>query len=216
MRFDRFQSGHTFNHFETVGWHQQGFRGRVVAMVGPSDPLHQPFDVFRRSDLDHQIDIPPVNAKVQGTGADNRPQITTHHGRFDLLALRAIKAAVVNADGQTLIIGEPQVVKEDLGLRAGVVKNERGFVFLDLLQNGRDCVFGTTPGPGRCLFRDQHRNVGIWPGIGLDDLTGVGMAREQMRNRGRVLNRGRQPNPAEAGAKRLQTRQRQHQLVAAF
>jgi hypothetical protein len=47
---------------------------------------------------------------------------------------------VVDADGQVFVFGQPEVVEEQLGLRAGVVEDQRGAVARDLVQDRRDGV----------------------------------------------------------------------------
>jgi hypothetical protein len=42
-------------------------------VVGAADALDEALYVFRRADLDHEIDIAPVDAEVERAGADDRP-----------------------------------------------------------------------------------------------------------------------------------------------
>ena len=104
-------------------------------MVGAADALDQPLYVFGGADLDDEIDVAPVDAKIKRAGADDGAQIAAHHGGFDLFALGAIQAPVVDGDRQGVFIGEPEVVKENLGLRAGVVKDQRRLVLAHLLKH---------------------------------------------------------------------------------
>ena len=145
MRLDRLKSRNAFHDFKAIGRHQKRLGRCVVAVVRPSDPLHQTFDVLWRTDLDHEIHIAPVDAQIKASCADNRPQIAPHHRRFDLFALLPVKRSVMDADGQGVLVGEPEVVKENLGLCAGVVKDQRGLVLFHLFQNRRDAVFCTAP-----------------------------------------------------------------------
>ena len=87
MRPGGLQRGQTFHHLEAVGRHQPRLGRRVVAVVRPPDPLHQPLDVLGRANLDHQIDIAPVDAKVERAGADHGAQLPGRHRRLDLCAL---------------------------------------------------------------------------------------------------------------------------------
>ena len=59
------QSRHAFDDLKAVGGDEQRLGRRIVAVVSPPDPLNQAFDVLRRADLNDQIDIAPVDAKVQ-------------------------------------------------------------------------------------------------------------------------------------------------------
>ncbi|CAI8360498.1 MAG: Uncharacterised protein [SAR116 cluster bacterium MED-G04] len=57
--------GVAFKHFEPVGGDQHSTADQIIAMPGPADPLQQPGRAFGCADLDHQIDISPVNAKIE-------------------------------------------------------------------------------------------------------------------------------------------------------
>ena len=216
MGFDGLQGGQTFDHLETVGGHQKRLGRRVIAVIGPADALHEAFDVLGCADLDHQIHIAPVDPQIKAAGADDGAQLSGHHRRLDPCALFAVKAAVMDADGQRVLIGEPEVVKEDLGLRAGVVENERGVVGLDLRQHGGDRIGGPSAGPWGRLVGGQHGDIGVWPRIGGQDRAGVGMARQKTRDGGGVIHGGRQAHAAQIGAEGLQAGQRQHQLITAL
>ncbi len=117
------------------------------------------------------------------------------------LALLAGEAAVVDADGQIVVIGEPEVVKEDLGLRAGVVKDQRGLVAFDLVQHRRDGIGRAAARPWRQGFGHQHRDIGIGAGIGMQDRAGIGVARQEGGDGRRIFDRGRQADAPQAGAR---------------
>ena len=171
-------------------------------------------DVFRRADLNHQIDSAPVDAQIQRSGADHGAEFACDHGGFDPVALFAGKGAVVDGDGQVFGIGKPEVTQEQLGLRAGVVEDEGGLVQGYFSQDGRDGIAATAACPWRDIIGIQHGNIGV--GVGLQDLALVGVAGEEVCKGGRVFNRGGQADAAQAGGKRLAARQAQHQLIAAF
>ena len=80
-----------FYNLEAVCRHQKSLGRSIVAMIGPSNPLDQTFDVLRRADLDHQINVAPVDAQIKRTCADNCAQITAHHCGLNPRALFAIK-----------------------------------------------------------------------------------------------------------------------------
>ena len=62
---------------EAVGGHDQRLGGGVVAVVRPSDPLHQALDVLGGADLDHEVHIPPVDPEVERAGADDCLETTS-------------------------------------------------------------------------------------------------------------------------------------------
>ena len=172
-------------------------------MIGASDPLDQALDVLGRADLNDKIDIAPVDAEIKASGADNRAQLAAGHRPFDAAALRAVKAAVMDRDGKAVFVGKPQIVKENLRLRAGVVKDQRGLVPLDLIKHCRDRIGGPTARPGRRIGEFQHRNIRGRAGVGQEDFAAISALRKIARKRGRVFDRGRQADATQAGAKRL-------------
>ena len=89
------ERGHAFNDFEPVRGHQQRLGRGVVAVVSAPDALHETFHIFRGTDLDHKIDVAPVDPKIEAAGADNGPQVAAHHRGFDPFALLTVKRAVV-------------------------------------------------------------------------------------------------------------------------
>ena len=102
-------------------------------MIGAANPLNQTFDILGCAHLDHKINVTPVDAQIKAARAHDRTQLAVHHCVFDLFPGLAGQRAVVNANRQRVFIREPEVVKKDLCLRAGVVKDQRGFVAFDLL-----------------------------------------------------------------------------------
>ena len=97
-------------------------------MVCTPDALDQSLDVFWSPNLDHKVHIAPVDAQIKAAGTYDSAQVSAHHGGFDPLALDPVQAAVVDADWQAVVIGKPQFMKENLGLRTSIVKNQCGFM----------------------------------------------------------------------------------------
>ena len=123
---------------------------------------------------------------------------------------------MVDADGQGVVVGKPQVVEKNLGLRAGVVKNQRCAVAAHLFQNGGDRVFRPAACPWRIVLGFQHGDIWRRTRIGVEDFARVGVAGHEPRDGVRVVHRGRQPDPPQVRADRLKSRQGQHQLIAAL
>ena len=71
---------------------------------------------------------------------------------------------MVDADWQTVVIRQPEIVKENFGLRAGVVKDQRGFVFFDLLEDSRNAYFAPPPDQGGCSSVSSMEISGSGPG----------------------------------------------------
>ncbi len=85
----------TLQHLEAVGRHQDRARGFVDAMIGAADSLHQPRGTLGRADIDHEIDVAPVDAKIERGGADHPAQFSPGHRVLDLAALCDIERAVM-------------------------------------------------------------------------------------------------------------------------
>ena len=71
----RIARGIAFQHLEAVGRHQQRGAGFVQPVIGAADALDQPGRALGRADADHLVHRAPVDAEVQGGGADHRAQI---------------------------------------------------------------------------------------------------------------------------------------------
>jgi hypothetical protein len=170
------QRRHAFHHLEAVGGHEKRLRRRVVAVVRATDPLDEALDVLGRAHLNHEVHIAPVDPEVERAGADDGAQRARDHRGLHPLALFARERAVVDADGQRVLVGEPEVVEEQLGLRAGVVEDERGAVAPDLGQHVGDGVAAAAAGPGRAGLGRHHADVGVGAGFRVQDLAGVGVA----------------------------------------
>ncbi len=182
-------------------------------MIGAPDPLDQTLDVLGRTDLHHKVHVAPINPEVERPCAHNCAQITAHHRRLHVCALITRQRPVMNADGQTVVVRKPEVVKEEFGLRAGVVENQRGLMLLDQVQHRRDRVFGTTARPRRAFIGHQHGDVRIRPRIGQHNGARVGVARQLAGDGGGVLYGRGQSDAAQPGRHGLHAAQRQHQLV---
>ena len=147
MCYHGFKCGHTFNNLKPIGRNNHRLGRGIVAVVGPPDALNQPFDIFGRTDLDHQINVPPVNSKIKAAGAYDCAQLACGHGGFDLLPLRAIKAAVMDGNWQVIPVGKPKVMKKYFGLCACIMENERRFMLFDLLEDGLNRIAPARSGP---------------------------------------------------------------------
>ena len=210
------QRGDAFDHLEPVCGHQPRLRGGVIAVIGAANALDQPLYILGRADLQHQIHIAPIDAQIQAARAHNRAQLALGHGGFHFFALGACQAAVMNADGQGRVIRHPEAVEKQLGLGAGVVKYQRGFVAVNFLHHRINGIGRAAARPWRGLGGGQHGNIGGWPGIGVDDVAALGGRGHHGGDGGGVLDRGRQAHPPQAWRQCLQARERQEQLVAPF
>lgn len=99
--------GLALQHLEAAGGDHQGARGLVQPVVGPTDALDQATGPLGRGQLDHQIDVAPVDAQVQRRGAHHGLEVAARHGRLDLASLLGGQRAVVQGDRQIVLIDRP-------------------------------------------------------------------------------------------------------------
>ena len=125
-------------------------------MVGAADSLHQPRGAFRRADIDDEIDVAPVDTEIERGGADHALQPARSHRVLDLAALRDIKRAVMQRDGETIVVHAPEILKQHLGLAAGVDEDQRGLVALDQVIDFAERMARGMTGPRQPLARIEH------------------------------------------------------------
>ena len=145
---DGVERGLAFDHLEAVGGDEERLGGRVVAVVGAADPLDEALDVLRRADLDHQIDVAPVDAR--GRASRCRRRRAARPRPSPLPPARAVRGRGEPwwmPMGRSSVVREPEVVEEELGLGAGVVEDQRGAVARDLVQDRGDGVAAAAAGP---------------------------------------------------------------------
>ena len=83
-RSDAFTRRFTFQNLKPIGRHQKRCRGFVEPVIGAANALRQAARPFRRTDMNDQIDRPPINAQIQRRGADHGAQLPLRHCRLDL------------------------------------------------------------------------------------------------------------------------------------
>ena len=164
-------------HLEAIGRHQHGARGFVDAVVGAADPLHQPRGALRRADIDDEIDVAPVDAEIKRGRADHAAQPSRRHRILDLAALRDIERAVMQRDGEAVVVHAPQILKQHLGLAAGVDEHQRGVVAPDQMVDFAERMARGVPGPGQPLARVEHLDNRRRGAAGDDDIGGFGFGR---------------------------------------
>ncbi len=151
--------GTALQHFEAVRRHQDGARGFVEPVIGAADPLNEPARPFRSADVDAEIDIAPVDAKIERRGRDHRLQGAGRHRGFDLAALSDVERAVVQGNGQVVGVGAPEVPEKLLGLEPRVDEEKGELRGLDGRVDLADGVAGAVASPGEALGRVQHGDV---------------------------------------------------------
>ena len=143
------------------GWRAPARLRRLVhAVIGAADPLHEPRRAFRRADIDDEIDIAPVDAEIERGGADHGAQPAGRHRGFDLAPLRYVERAVMQRDGEIVVVDLPELLEDAFGLAARIDEHQRRAVRRDQPVNFVERVARRVAGPGQPLARIQHGDVG--------------------------------------------------------
>jgi hypothetical protein len=152
----RFERGRRFQEFEPVAGHQQRLARAIEPVVGPADPLQQPRGTLGRAHLHDKVDVTPVHAKVEAGGADQRAQFAARHRAFHLAPGLARERAVVDADGQRILVRVPQLLEDVFGKEARIGENQGRPVRADLRVDLGDCPGRGMTGPGNRLGLGQQ------------------------------------------------------------
>ena len=78
--------------------------GSSMPVIGAADALGETARALRRADIDDEIDIAPVDAEIEGRGADHGAELARDHRRLDLAPLRHVERAVMQRDGQVVVV----------------------------------------------------------------------------------------------------------------
>jgi hypothetical protein len=89
-------------------------------VIGASDPLQEARSAFGRADIDDEIDIAPIDAEIERRGGDHRAQAPARHRRLDFPPLRHIERAVMQCNGEIVLIEMPEILENALGLAARI------------------------------------------------------------------------------------------------
>ena len=123
---DGVEGGGAFEDLEAVRGDEVGLGGLVHAVVGAADALHDPARALGRADVDDEVHVAPVDAEVEGRGADHGLELAFDHRRLDAPALGDVEGAVVEGDGERVLVQAPERLEDVLRLHAGVDEDERG------------------------------------------------------------------------------------------
>ena len=203
----------TFQHLEAVGGHEDRPARFVHAVVGAADALQQAADAFGRADLDHLVHAAPVDPEIQRGGGHDSAQLAAGHGGFHAQALGEIQAAVVQADRQCGVVELPELLEQQLALRAGVDEYDR---HAGLFDPGEDGAGGGEPhaaGPGDALFGQHHaqRRRCALPDF---DQPRRAAGADISKQGGRMRDRGGEADAARAGGQCGEACEAEGQLIA--
>src|SRR5690625_3355791 len=136
-------------YLEAVARHQQGPARSIEAVIGPAEALQQAGGSLGRSYLYHQIHIPPVDPEIEGGGGDDHAQPPLRHGGFHPAPLLRRQAAMMQGDGQPLIIQASELLEDELGLSTGVHEDQGSAGTAKPLIDVRQGIERHVAGPGQ-------------------------------------------------------------------
>ena len=190
--------------------------GSSNLMVGAADTLHQAAHALGRAELDHEVDVAPVDAEIERGGRHHGAQLADRHRRLDLAPLLDGERAVMQANRQVLLVQAPQAVEGKLGLGAGVDEQDRGLVLADDVVDLGQRVATHMAAPGRALVRIDDRDLGRRAGLAVDDLDRLVAHAEVLGQLGRVGDGGREANETGLRRQRCHPSEAKRQMMAAL
>jgi hypothetical protein len=113
--------------------------------------------------MDDEVDVAPVDAEVERRGADHGAELSRRHRRLDLPPLGRVERAVMERDGEALVVDPPELLEDQLRLAPRVDEEERHAVRCDPVVDVGDGVAGRMPGPGHPLLRVEDRDIRLCP-----------------------------------------------------
>ena len=191
--------------------------GLIEPMVGAADALDHPRGALGAGELDDEVDVTPVDAEIQGRGANDGAQGAARHRRLDPAPLLGGKRPVMQGNGQAVLVQPPELLEGELGLEAGVDENQRRARPPDRLVDLWHGVSGGVADPRHLPLREQHvhhrrRSAGSADEVDLRLCAG----REPSADHVRILHRGREADTAVVRREGEQARHVQRQQVAAL
>ena len=124
----------------------------------------------------------------------------------------------MDADWQPLLIGGPQVLKDQLGKAPGIAENQRCPVGLDQIIDFPHRMATAVAGPGNAAIRVQYANLRRGPRVAEHQphRTRIGVGGDPPLKGLRIANGRRQPDPAQIGCQLLQAGKGEGQQITAL
>ena len=204
-----------FEIFKAVGGQNTRLRCKIKAVPRAPDTLHKALNLFGRTNLDHQINIAPVDPQIETACADDCAQAALTHRGLDLSAGLARQRAVMDANRQGVLIGLPQFVEKQFGIGAGVVKDQRGAMAFNLVIDRLHAKSPAAPRPWGRDIRLKNGDIGRGALRRGNDLSPA-VRRQIGRDLRGLFYCGGQTHTGHLGGQPRKPRETQHQLIAPF
>ncbi len=215
----RVDGGATLQHLEAIRWNENGAGGLIQPMIGAPDPLGEAARAFWGADIDDEIDVAPIDAKIERRGADDRLQPARRHGRLDLAALTGVERAVMQRDRQRFFIAPPQLLKDIFGLRPRIDEDEGQFRGPDRGVDFAESMPRAMSGPGQKLPGVENAKIG-GGAVGRCDeggqRVGAPLRRQPAAQFVRIAHRRGKPRRGQGWRDGAQPRKPETEQIAAF
>ena len=179
-------------------------------MVRAANPLQQSRGALGRAHLHNAINIAPIDTQIERACADESAQFSPRHCALDLAPRFFRQTAVMNPDGQIVLIHIPQKLEQKLGQKTRIGEDERGVVRLDLFIQLRDCPAPCMTAPRDAAFLwQQDIELGVCAILAFHQRNCVHITPrgEPCSKRFGLRDCGRQSRALHIGRNRLQARQ---------
>ena len=104
---DAFTGRFAFQHFKSVGRHQQGSRAFVKAVIGAANALSQATGPFRRADMYDLVNRAPINAQIQSRSTYDAAQVARRHRRLNFAPPLRGQRTVMQRNRQIIFVQRP-------------------------------------------------------------------------------------------------------------
>ena len=183
-----------FQRLEAVRGHQKRAAWHIEAVVRAANPLQQPADALRRGNLDHEVHIAPVDAQLQRRRRHHAADLPRRHHGLGAPPEFAVERAVVDRDGQVVLVRVPQHLQHQLGLRARVHEHDGGARLADrLVDRGHGVARHEAAIGDACVFGHEDADIGLGRQAGLQHARGRARWAKPGGERGRIGDRGGKP-----------------------
>src|SRR5690606_18386216 len=124
-----------FEHFEAIGRNEHAAGGLIHTVICAADALLKTRNAFRRAYMDDEINVPPVDPKIERRGADDGAQFARTHRSFDFAAARSIERSVMQGDRQGAFVDVPKFTENHFSLASRIDEDQRHLLTFDKLVN---------------------------------------------------------------------------------
>ena len=121
----------------------------------------KPARALRRSDMDDEVDVAPVDAEIERRSGDHGPQAVRLHRLLHAPPLADVERAVMKRDRQRVLVHPPKLLEHHLRLAARVDEDQRRAMAADRVVDSPNGIAGGVAGPRHPLVGIENGDVGF-------------------------------------------------------